>query len=250
MPDHGRRAEIDTSRPVRPAPGRTGPRPSGDRARLGLVLSATGLVLVIGAWLLWPTSPPRIDIRSATLPTSTLDPRNDPAMTTIPSTTIAPAPTTAPAPPAPVATPVGTPTRLLVPASGIEAEVVSVGLDSAGLMELPPVHQVGWYELGPRPAEPGSAVIAGHIDDGGLAGPFARLATIPIGAEITVEDSQGGSRRFQVAALEQIPKHQIDLSRYFTRQGPDRLTLITCGGAFDTGAGHYDDNIVVTAYPT
>ena len=48
---------------------------------------------------------------------------------------------------------------------------------------------------------------------------------------------------------EQLAKDGVDLARYFTDQGPPRLTLITCGGAFDDGSGHYLDNIIITAVP-
>ena len=35
----------------------------------------------------------------------------------------------------------------------------------------------------------------------------------------------------------------------FDLDSPYRLTLITCGGAFDEAAGSYLSNIIVTAYP-
>ena len=36
-------------------------------------------------------------------------------------------------------------------------------------------------------------------------------------------------------------------SSIYTRSGPARLVLVTCGGPFDARSGHYRDNIVVTA---
>jgi hypothetical protein len=35
----------------------------------------------------------------------------------------------------------------------------------------------------------------------------------------------------------------------FRRDGPPRLALVSCGGAFDERTGNYADNIVVLAQP-
>ena len=91
-------------------------------------------------------------------------------------------------------------------------------------------------------------MLAGHIDFNNRPGAFFELVSIPLGAEILVSGDLS-SRPYVVAAREQIPKAEVDLARYFTRGGPERITLITCGGAFDRSAGHYRDNIIVTAVP-
>ncbi len=40
-----------------------------------------------------------------------------------------------------------------------------------------------------------------------------------------------------------------DLDALFTRDGPPRLHIVTCGGNFDRKARHYDENVVVVANP-
>jgi sortase (surface protein transpeptidase) len=136
-----------------------------------------------------------------------------------------------------------------IPAIGVDAAVVRVGLDGDGLMQIPPPADAGWYEPGPSPGEAGSAVLAAHIDFNGQRGAFFDIRSLPVGAEVVVLGEGGERRAFTVTAREQLPKAEIDLRRYFTRDGPPRLTLITCGGAFDRGGGRYQDNIVVTASP-
>jgi sortase (surface protein transpeptidase) len=158
------------------------------------------------------------------------------------STTIGQPPTTVP--------PRVVPTRLQIPAIGLDAAVVPVGLDPDGAMAIPPPADAGWYELGPSPGESGSAVLAAHIDFNGQPGAFFNLRSLPVGAEVVVLGEDGIGRTFTVTTREQVPKDQVDLGRYFTASGPPRLSLITCGGAFDGGAGHYQDNIIVTATPT
>lgn len=209
------------------------------RSRLLLVLSVSILVAVAAAWLAWPDSDGSADLEAvAPIVTSTTGP------TTTSSTTAAPpavSSTTVPAPAAPV-----TPARLRVPAIGLDAEVVPVGLRPDGQMEVPSATAVGWYRLGPAPGADGSSVLAAHVDYAGQRGAFFDLRSLPIGAEVLV-DGDGATRRFVVSAREQVAKAEVQLDRYFTADGPARITLITCGGAFDGGAGHYVDNIIVTA---
>ena len=57
------------------------------------------------------------------------------------------------------------PTRLIIPAIGINAFIESVGPLSNGDMATPtqqPWEDTGWYNLGPRPGEQGSARGCGH----------------------------------------------------------------------------------------
>lgn len=214
--------------------------------RARVVLAACLLVLpaVFVAWAWWPESSGRADLVEARASSPSSPPPSTVAHrpSTSSSSTSTSTSTTPPPPP------VGTPQRLQIPAIGVDAPIAQVGLRPDGAMDVPPAAEVGWYRLGPRPGEPGSAVLAGHIDYDGRPGAFFELLSIPPGAEIIVTGDQS-SRRYVVTAREQIPKADVDLARYFTRDGPERITLITCGGAFDRGAGHYQDNIIVTAVP-
>jgi len=204
------------------------------RARLILALSIAGLVVVVAAWLAWPDAEGRADLEAVKPIVTTT--------TSMPTTTPAPPPTTT----VPAPLPMTDPTRVRVPSIGLDAPVVPVGLRSDGQMEVPAASDVGWYRLGPAPGDTGSAVLAAHVDYGGQRGAFFDLRSVPVGAEVFV-DGDGTTRRFVVSLREQLPKDAVALERYFTAEGPERLTLITCGGAFDRGAGHYVDNIILTA---
>jgi len=51
----------------------------------------------------------------------------------------------------------------MIPSINIDAAIEYVGLTSNGAMAVPKgPNDVGWFELGPRPGDIGSAVIAGH----------------------------------------------------------------------------------------
>jgi hypothetical protein len=207
------------------------------RSRLVFVVSVAVLVVVALAWIVWPDRDGSADLEAvAPIATTTA-----PAATSTAPDTVA---TTVPPPPLPG--PLVTPTRLRVAAIGLDAPVVPVGLRPDGQMEVPSATAVGWYRLGPVPGATGSSVLAAHVDYAGQRGAFFDLRSVPVGAEVLV-DGDGATRRFVVSSREQVAKADVALDRYFTAEGPARLTLITCGGAFDRGVGHYVDNVIVTA---
>jgi len=143
------------------------------------------------------------------------------------------------------------PVRLVVPALGVDTTVDPVGVEPDGQMTIPAeVDRVGWYRFGPVPGAAGSAVIAGHVDDRdqGL-GAMAPLREAEVGAEIVVTDAAGTVQRWQVVSRELIQKQALPLDRLFARDGPPRLTLITCGGPFLPEFASYRDNVVVVAEP-
>lgn len=210
-----------------------------------ILLSASSLLLVgvLASWALWPRQPDRADLVDVTVETTVTTTSTTTSTTAATAPADPPAPTTTTPPP-----PTAPPTRLRIDSIGVDARVVPVGLADDGMMEIPPAHEVGWYRLGPAPGEAGSAVLAGHVDLGGQRGAFFELRSVEVGAEIVV-DGDGTKGAYVVTAREQLPKDEVDLRRYFTAEGPDRITLITCGGAFDRGVGHYTDNIILTAEP-
>jgi hypothetical protein len=141
------------------------------------------------------------------------------------------------------------PVRLTIPGRGVDAPVDPVGVEPDGRMTLPDlVDRVGWYRFGPVPAEPGSAVIAGHVDDRdqGL-GALAPLRETAVGDEVVVTDAAGTSTRWRVVSRELIHKQALPMDVLFAREGPPRLTLVTCGGPFLPEFDSYRDNVVVVA---
>ncbi|HET8685015.1 MAG TPA: class F sortase [Micromonosporaceae bacterium] len=145
------------------------------------------------------------------------------------------------------------PVRLLIPAVGVSARVVPVGV-AAGTdqMDVPrSVDTVGWYRYGPQLASTaGSIVVAGHVDSATQGpGAFFRLREVPAGARVTVVGSDGAARAYQVVAREVFDKSAVPLDRLFARDGRLRLTLVTCGGEYDAARRAYRDNVVLTAVP-
>jgi hypothetical protein len=69
------------------------------------------------------------------------------------------------------------------------------------------------------------------------------------GDQIEVRTASGRSLSYDVVSLEQFPKSEAPMDRLFAQQGPHRLVLISCAGAFDPATRSYADNVAVTAVP-
>jgi LPXTG-site transpeptidase (sortase) family protein len=145
------------------------------------------------------------------------------------------------------------PVDITIPVLDIDAPVDVVGLDARNQVDVPvDVQRAGWYRFSARPsAGAGSTVIVGHID--GVtqgAGVFYRLGELRLDDEIVLTTADGTRLTYVVVAREAFDKKKVPLAELFSRSGPERLTLITCGGPFDPATLEYTDNIVVTAIPS
>ena len=92
-------------------------------------------------------------------------------------------------------------------------------------------------------------LIAGHVDSAKAgAGVFFKLRTLQAGDQIEIGTAGGRRLAYRVLTVETFAKTALP-KRVWSRSGPARLVLVTCGGPFDTTIGHYRDNVVVTAAP-
>jgi sortase family protein len=142
------------------------------------------------------------------------------------------------------------PSTLSIPRIGVRAPIVGVGLQANGAMQTPDPGQVGWYRHGPKPGDPGPAVLVGHVDTRTGPDVFYRLRQLRPGDEILVGRADGTTSRFLVGRLERHPKTALPTSRIWTKAIRTLLRLITCDGSIDRATGHYRDNLIVYASPT
>ena len=214
--------------------------------RPAAVAAVLGLALAVGAPTAWALTRPEaaagVPLERSLAPTSAA-----PA----PPAVDLPGPVTVrdAAPEAVPVTPV--PVRVDVPARGITAPVDLVGVTGDGQMALPDdVARIGWYRFGPRPGEPGNAVLAGHVDDSEQGpGALFALREAAAGDEVVVTDDAGEAGRWRVVSREVLHKEVLPVDALFAREGPPRLVLITCGGPFLPEYRSYRDNVVVVAEP-
>jgi hypothetical protein len=141
------------------------------------------------------------------------------------------------------------PDRLLIGAIAVDAPVRPVAI-SAGQLGVPADGRVlGWWRDGAAPAAgAGTVVLAGHVDtkaDG--PGALYRLETLVPGQGISVS-SASGPAGYRVVARHAYRKGRLPAD-LFSADGPARLALVTCGGAFDRTTRTYAYNVVVYAVP-
>ncbi len=137
------------------------------------------------------------------------------------------------------------PARLAIPALGVHADVQKVSSTATGL-EVPQVGLAGWFDAGPRPGEPGRAVIIGHLDSQTGPGLFALLPGVRTGTAVIVTDAAHGAHKFRVVGRAQVPKATFPSAAVYGTSSRPVLVLITCGGPYTPGVG-YRDNVLVYA---
>jgi Sortase domain len=140
------------------------------------------------------------------------------------------------------------PVRIEIPAIGVSAGVIRLGLNRDGSMQVPKDFALtGWFTGGPAPGETGPAVIAGHIDSRRGPAVFYRLRELRAGDRVTVARADGSTVRFVVDSVVQYPKRAFPTEAVYGPAPEPLLRLITCGGTFDYFRRSYRDNVVVTA---
>lgn len=141
----------------------------------------------------------------------------------------------------------GSPVRLIIPAINVNAGVQNVGVTPKGDMEVPSnTTDVGWFDLGPRPGEIGSSVIAGHFDGkSGEKGVFFDLYKLKEGDKLYVENDKGITISFRVLGSRiYYPGYADDV---FSRNDGTYLNLITCDGVWDGAKKTFSKRLVVSA---
>ena len=146
------------------------------------------------------------------------------------------------------------PTSLRIPSLGVDARVFPVGLDSDKAVDVPTdIRLVGWYQdAGLVGGSKGSTVLVGHKDGSqGDHGVFYSLHELEIGDSVSIENETGKHLFFTVASRETFNNEDFGqrAPHWFAVDGPPRLTLITCGGPYESNRGGYQALTVVTAQP-
>jgi len=145
---------------------------------------------------------------------------------------------------------VALPVRLRIPSQRINTPLQRLGQAADGTIAAPTEWQVaGWYDEGPRPGQKGPAVIVGHIDSRSGPAVFFRLPDLKRGDAVYVDREDGSTVRFRVTGRRQVAKARFPAKAVYSPTLRSSLLLMTCGGSFDQSAGHYRDNIIITAVP-
>ncbi|MEO8289565.1 MAG: class F sortase [Gaiellaceae bacterium] len=144
------------------------------------------------------------------------------------------------------------PVALDIPAIGVQSVVQYLGLTAQNTLEVPApgphYDEAAWYKYSSTPGAPGPAVITGHVDSA-AGGPsvFYNLGELRRGDKVLVTRADGLVAVFRVDGVRSYPKDRFPTMRVYGATDHAALRLITCGGPFDQGTGHYLENVVVFA---
>jgi sortase (surface protein transpeptidase) len=135
-----------------------------------------------------------------------------------------------------------------VPAIGVSAPVIPLGLNSDRTLQVPQdFGDTGWFTDGPEPGERGAAVIVGHMDSRSGPAVFYRLRALRAGDLIRIRLKDGSKVRYVVDSGLAAPKSRFPTKLVYAPTRRPTLRLVTCDGTFDTSTGHYVDNYIVFA---
>ncbi|MEU1314609.1 class F sortase [Streptomyces tibetensis] len=154
--------------------------------------------------------------------------------------------------PAVPALPPSPPDRIRIPAIRVDAPLTGLGLTNTGSLDVPPAadeNLAGWYESGTTPGEPGTAIVAGHVDNADGPAVFYDLGALARGSTIEVDRRDGGVAVFAVDAVEVYAAKAFPDERVYGAARRPELRVITCGGGWSRGTG-YQGNVVVFAHLT
>ena len=236
-----------------------------------LAVRLAGAALLLGALAAWvvvgtpglgaaefgvvPSAPPAPSAPEPA-PAAELEADDEPAIAAEAEEPVAPAPQDPEPSPFTTTAPRGAidtttwPRGVRIPRLGVDAPVLTIGHDTVGALIVPhsPM-DVGWFQGGSVPGEPGVALLTSHVDTRTEGrGVFAGLVELSEGDTVTITAADGTEQRWTVTARTQ--HHKSDLPpELFARSGAPVLALVTCGGPFDREARSYRDNVIVWAEP-
>jgi sortase (surface protein transpeptidase) len=141
------------------------------------------------------------------------------------------------------------PVRITIPAIGVSAPVIPLGLNPDRTMQTPQSYSVaGWFRPGPEPGEVGAAIVVGHVDSHNGPGVFYRLRALQRGDRIGITLVTGRKLRFIVTSSRDVSKQHFPTALVYRHTRRSTLRLVTCGGRFDSSTGHYVNNHIVFAW--
>ncbi len=141
----------------------------------------------------------------------------------------------------------GTPTRIRIPRINVDAVIEYVGLTPEGAMDVPKgPAEIGWFGLGQRPGEKGSAVMAGHSGwKNNIQAAFDNLYKLKKGDKIYVEYQTGATFAFVVQQFRTYGPNENPPEVFSSSDGKAHLNLITCTGAWNEIARTHSKRLAV-----
>ena len=134
-----------------------------------------------------------------------------------------------------------------IPAFGVNAPIVKVGVDSNAKMVVPHnARDVAWLDQGPIPGRTNNVVLAGHISYSRVVGSFSRLTQLQPGEIVSIE-MDGKRWDFRVTWNCLFDRQTTQAEQIMGKTKVPSVTLISCGGVFDSVARTHNKRVAVRA---
>jgi hypothetical protein len=138
------------------------------------------------------------------------------------------------------------PVSLEIPRLKVRTELLSLGRNPDGSLEVPsPAHvqQAGWYRYGAAPGSLGPAVITGHAESGDGPAVFHRLGELMPGDHVAVLRRDHRVAVFRIDRVERVDQGRFPTRRVYGQVSYPGIRLITLGGG-DAATGRYAQNVI------
>lgn len=147
--------------------------------------------------------------------------------------------------------PRSSPVSVRIPAIGVAARIIPVGLNANRTVQVPSLRTpflAGWFDGGSAPGQTGPAVLLGHVDSA-LVGPavFYRLGELRPGNLVYVTRDDQHVAVFSIDSVARYPQWDFPSKQVYGFTARPTLRLITCGGDFDTHTHLYLDRTIAFA---
>lgn len=140
-----------------------------------------------------------------------------------------------------------TPARLLIPSIHLDAAIEARGLDARKNLDTAAnPNDVAWYDLGPKPGQPGNAIINGHVDWWTGDAVFTHLGRVRPGQTVQIVRADGRVVTFRITSLQRVNAGSR-IPALFAPSTQATLTLITCAGVWSPLAFTNTQRLLVNA---
>lgn len=147
--------------------------------------------------------------------------------------------------------PADQPRYITIPSIGVNARVLSVGVNSKGNIDTPSnLNDTAWYDGSAKPGQEGQVFIDGHTSfSNSIAAAFNALPKLQAGEQITIEKGDGERINYKVTDVKTLDVSQVNMAEALSTQGDSKkgLTLMTCTGTFNYRTQTADKRLIVYA---
>lgn len=152
---------------------------------------------------------------------------------------------------------VAAPVRMIIEKIGMDAPIITMGLDANRWPEVPyDPYVVTWYDFSTKPGQGSNAVFAGHVDwtvnGQPVTGVFWGLRQLVEGDVVKILLEDGSELQYRVTHSLAVDYNDPDGVKVMYGTPNDVITLISCGGTWvpdpsEPLGGNYTHRVVVRA---